>query len=320
MPRLHDVVVEGIPSFVDIGRWLGWGEAEVAAAKLAASTRGGAAVDTGILPFVVLCGSAGACAATGEAGAAAFAMPAAVPPVVQAAARLPTDAAADVVARVHGLVVGGSRVRVVVVPPVPREALRAARLLDARRRRAKSPGFSRRGVRLDPEGRASLTPEPLARALAERLAASGVRSVLDVCAGAGGDAIAFARAGLRVVAVDQSAARLALLAHNAAVHGVRQRIASICADARDVVRTHCADVLYIDPPWAGAQARAPVAPAALPPLLDVLAAARGRFARTVLKLPPSFDVAALPGFLPRAVFGAAEGDARCIKMLLLEAP
>lgn len=296
--RLHEVVVDGIAGFVDAVRWIG--PDETLRVGLDETLRVGA--EFGAL----------------RPGAAGPTDPARG--TLQAVARLPSAAAADVVARIDGLVVGGVRARVSVVPPLSREVLRQARLVDARRRREVTPGFLRAGTRLDEEGRVSLTPEPLATALAGRLAAAGARAVLDVCAGAGGDAIAFARAGLRVVAVERERRRLALLAHNAAVYAVRDRIELVHGDAIDAARARRADVLYVDPPWAGASARRPTSLDAVPPLRAVLEAARGRFARTVLKLPPSFDVAALPSFRPTAVFGAAAGDARRIKLLLLEAP
>ncbi len=53
---------------------------------------------------------------------------------------------------------------------------------------------------------------------------STATQVWDLCASVGGDALAFAARGLKVVGVDHDAARLAMLAHNASVRGLAVRI------------------------------------------------------------------------------------------------
>jgi predicted RNA methylase len=274
--RVHEVVVEGLPQWLQAARLLGDGEWR-------------------FLPR-----------ADGT---------------LQAIARLEQSQAADVAARLRGVGLGGQKLTVSVVPALPRDAVRAARTADARRRRETTPGFSRRGAKLDEEGRISLTPEVLAEALAEELAEAGVRTVLDACAGAGGNAIAFGRAGLRVVAVERDAGRLALLAHNASVYGVEGLLERVHGDAVAEVARRTADVLFVDPPWGTDYDRARVSLADVPPLAEVLDAARpGAFGRVIAKLPPSFDVASVPGAVARAVFGEARGDARRVKFLLLETP
>ncbi|MFO7960726.1 MAG: class I SAM-dependent methyltransferase [Nitriliruptoraceae bacterium] len=73
-------------------------------------------------------------------------------------------------------------------------------------------------------------------------------TVVDLCAGIGGDAIALARAatgqGVRVLAVDTDAARLTLLAHNAEVAGVE--VSTREADAL-TVELPAGSVLHADP-------------------------------------------------------------------------
>jgi hypothetical protein len=240
----------------------------------------------------------------------------------QAEAHLDTARAADLGARLRNVAIGGWPVVVRITPSLSRDAVRAARLEEARRRRDGTPGFLRRGTRLDAEGRISLSPEPLADAFAAELAASGARTVLDVCAGAGGDAIACARHGLRVVAVERDAARLALLAHNARVYGVDARITLVHGDAVEVVRRRAADVVYVDPPWGAAYDRRSVTMADVSPLAEVWQAlcdapTRPRF---VAKLPPSFDVRHTAGAIATAVFGEAPGDWRRVKMLRVTLP
>ena len=54
------------------------------------------------------------------------------------------------------------------------------------------------------------------------------------------------------------------------------------------------------------------------PLLSSLLEHRARFARTWIKLPPSFDPKSLPGATPEAFFGVGAGDAQRVKFLLLQ--
>lgn len=227
-------------------------------------------------------------------------------------ADLPPAAAADVDARLRGVGLGGAPLRVTVTPPLPRAAVRAARLADARRRRDASPGFTRPGTRLDEEGRWSLTPEALALALG-RLA--GARPVIDATCGAGGNTIGFARAGATVHAVERDPDRLALARHNARVYGVADRITFHLGDAEALLPRLPAALVFVDPPWGPEWSRARTAAADLPALGPILAAAGPR--PVWVKAPPSFDPATLPGFTPRAWFGVAEGDRRRVKFVLL---
>jgi hypothetical protein len=82
------------------------------------------------------------------------------------------------------------------------------------------------GVRMDVEGWRSVTPEAAALHMAAQAAAAahggggggGPLLVLDAFAGWGGNAIAFARRGARVVAMEASLPRLRLAQHNAGVY------------------------------------------------------------------------------------------------------
>lgn len=235
-----------------------------------------------------------------------------------AEASLPLRDAADLDARLRGLGFAGQPLAVSAQPPLPRAAVRAARTEDARRRRDTSAGFTRPGTRLDEEGRVSLTPEAQALEIGQwaRSVAGPEALVLDAGAGAGGSAIGFARAGLRVLAVERDASRLGLLRHNARVYGVADRIEARVGDAVEAAASLHAQVLHVDPPWGTDWARAGCTIDALP-LLQALAPHLERFPHVVLKLPPSFDPAPFPELTPRAVFGAASGDARRVKLLLL---
>ncbi len=229
-------------------------------------------------------------------------------------AELDTKAAADLAARLRGVGLGGRALTLEVEPSLPRAAVRAARTEEARRYRAGSVGFEQTGARLDEEGRRSLTPEALALELGRR--ARG-RRVVDACAGAGGNAIGFARAGCAVTAIELDAERLAHARHNARLYGVEQRIRFVHADAREALAAVDAELLFIDPPWGAQYDKARVVVDELPLLSELLAHAP-RFAACWLKLPPSFDPASVPGAQPSAWFGSGEGDARRVKFLLLE--
>jgi SAM-dependent methyltransferase len=221
--------------------------------------------------------------------------------------------AADLAARLRGVGIGGASLNVEVQPPLPRSAVRRARADEARRYRAGSAGFERAGARIDAEGKRSLTPEALALQLG--LEARGAH-VLDACCGAGGNAIGFARAGCRVTAIELDPARLELARHNARVYGVADSIRFLVGDARTLIPNLDADLLFVDPPWGERYDKDRVVLADLP-LLAALLPARARFARTWLKVPPSFDPACVAGARPHAWFGAGEGDARRVKFLLL---
>lgn len=227
-------------------------------------------------------------------------------------AELPHAQAADVGARLRGLGFGGRAVEVRVHPRLSRPLVRAARLRDARARRDTSPGFSRRGVRLDDDGRRYLTPEALALEIGHL--ARG-RSVLDLTAGAGGNAIGFARAGSRVIATELDEERLKLARHNARVYGVQDQITFRHGDAREVIAQESAEIVFVDPPW-GVYDKVRVTLSDLPLLAELMPALSYK-EQVWLKLPPSFDPDTLAREAElRPLFGVAPGDRHRVKLLL----
>lgn len=230
-----------------------------------------------------------------------------------ASAELSQTDAADLCARLRGVGLAGVALSVEVVPALPRTAVRAGRLAEARRLRERSAGFERAGARVDAEARWSLTPERLALALGERALR---RSVFDAGCGAGGNAIGFARAGCKVTAVDRDRQRLESARHNAAVYGVSGRIQFAHGDAAQWAASVQADLLFVDPPWGRDYDKRQVTLRDLP-LLEAVLAQRARFASVWIKAPPSFDPTSLPGARPEAWFGTGPGDQRRVKFLLL---
>jgi len=159
------------------------------------------------------------------------------------------SAAARALARGQGLVVAGQPIRLRSDPAVPaRRGAGTWRIRDRDPRRL----FSRwhEGIRLDPDARASLTPEHAALDMARRLRAE---TVLDGFCGAGGNAIALARMPWcrRVVALDSDPRRLDMARHNAAIYGVQQRIEFRQGDFFEIAPgLDPLQACFLDPPWA----------------------------------------------------------------------
>lgn len=221
--------------------------------------------------------------------------------------------AADLQARLRGVVLAGVPISVEVKPGLSRSCVREARLVDARRRRMTTPGFDRPGCRADEEGRWSLTPATIALRIGRQ--ASG-RPVLDLGCGVGGNSIGFARAGSEVVAVERDAERLLSARHNAGVYEVEQKIKFVEGDAEGWGSEAEASIIFVDPPW-GRDARSTSSGLADLPLLSRLHGARGPSRELWAKVPASFDTRTVAACEKEAVFGDAEGDRRFVKFLLL---
>jgi hypothetical protein len=133
---------------------------------------------------------------------------------------------------------------------------------------------------------------------AARLRAAGVGMLADLGCGLGADAIAAARAGIRVYAVEADPATAALAAANAAALGLAGLIEVACADAAAVDLTGV-DAVFCDParrragdgPGGG---RRIFDPARYSPPWDFVAGLPDRVPRTVLKLAPGIDHALVP--------------------------
>ncbi|OCT74742.1 trimethylguanosine synthase isoform X2 [Xenopus laevis] len=114
--------------------------------------------------------------------------------------------------------------------------------------------FSRfdEGIKLDEEGWFSVTPEKIAEHIASRVRQScdcGV--VVDAFCGVGGNAIQFAKAGNRVIAVDIDPVKLDFARNNAEVYGVTDRIEFIRGDFMLLAPDLKADAIFLSPPWGG---------------------------------------------------------------------
>ncbi|GAA98418.1 uncharacterized protein L969DRAFT_103092 [Mixia osmundae IAM 14324] len=121
------------------------------------------------------------------------------------------------------------------------------------------------GIRMDDVGWFSVTPEAIARQIAEQCRCD---LIVDAFCGVGGNAIQFALTCKQVVAIDNSELRLRLARHNAAIYGVEDRITFVHGDfptwAAEQARSRRAagfdgpsiDVVFLSPPWGGIDYRA----------------------------------------------------------------
>jgi SAM-dependent methyltransferase len=98
------------------------------------------------------------------------------------------------------------------------------------------------------------TRSAVAELRADRYKQADVRRVADLCCGIGGDALAFAEAGIEVLAVDRDPVTCAVLGENARVFGVADRVEVRCADAESVGLDGC-DGVFLDPARRGERGR-----------------------------------------------------------------
>ncbi|KAI9032253.1 RNA cap guanine-N2 methyltransferase-domain-containing protein [Hyaloraphidium curvatum] len=110
--------------------------------------------------------------------------------------------------------------------------------------------FSRfdEGVLLDVEGWYSVTPEVIARHIAQRF---GAVTVVDAFCGVGGNAIQFAKFCGRVIAIDIDPVKLRCARHNARIYGVEDKIEFHEGDFFQLKGEIRADAVFFSPPWGG---------------------------------------------------------------------
>ncbi|MGW9495283.1 THUMP-like domain-containing protein [Streptomyces prasinus] len=144
-----------------------------------------------------------------------------------------------------------------------------------------------------PNGVEQSTRASVAAYRAGRLKELGVTSVADLCCGIGGDAIALARAGIRVLAVDRDPLTAATARANAEALGLAALIEVREADVTEV-DTAGYDAVFVDPARRGGRGRVFDPEAYSPPLSWAITAARGA-PRAALKVAPGIPHEAVPG-------------------------
>ncbi|GAA2511049.1 class I SAM-dependent methyltransferase [Streptomyces longisporus] len=144
-----------------------------------------------------------------------------------------------------------------------------------------------------PNGVEQSTRASVAAYRAERLKALGVTSLADLCCGIGGDAVALARAGIRVLAVDRDPATAAVARANAAALGLAELIEVREADVTEV-DTGGYDAVFVDPARRGGRGRIFDPEAYSPPLSWAVEAARKASRAAALKVAPGIPHEAVP--------------------------
>ncbi|MFH8802415.1 SAM-dependent methyltransferase [Streptomyces sp. NPDC017936] len=143
-----------------------------------------------------------------------------------------------------------------------------------------------------PNGVEQSTRASVAAYRAERFRELGVTSVADLCSGIGGDAIAFARAGIRVLAVDRDPTTAAAARANARALGLSDLIEVREADVTGV-DTAGYDAVFVDPARRGGRGRIFDPEAYSPPLSWAVRAALGARC-AALKIAPGVPHEAVP--------------------------
>ncbi|MFE3946098.1 methyltransferase domain-containing protein [Streptomyces sp. NPDC059118] len=144
-----------------------------------------------------------------------------------------------------------------------------------------------------PNGVEQATRTSVAAHRARRFAeAGGVRRVADLCCGIGGDAIALARAGIGVLAVDRDPLTAEVARANAVALGLDGLIEVRCADVADI-DTSPYDAVFVDPARRGGRGRIFDPEAYSPPLSWATGAALAA-PRAALKIAPGIPHEAIP--------------------------
>ncbi|WP_392873510.1 methyltransferase domain-containing protein [Streptomyces sp. LN499] len=143
-----------------------------------------------------------------------------------------------------------------------------------------------------PNGVEQATRTSVATYRAGRFAAAGVRSVADLCCGIGGDAIALARGGISVLAVDRDPLTAEVARANAAALGLDALIEVRCADVTEI-DTAAYDAVFVDPARRGGRGRI-FDPEAYSPPLSWATGAALKAPRAALKIAPGVPHEAVP--------------------------
>ncbi|MFE2628815.1 methyltransferase domain-containing protein [Streptomyces sp. NPDC059374] len=144
-----------------------------------------------------------------------------------------------------------------------------------------------------PNGVEQSTRASVAAYRAARMRELGIGSVADLCCGIGGDAIALARAGIRVLAVDRDPVTVAAARANMAALGLEDLVEVREADVTEV-DTAGFDAVFVDPARRGGRGRIFDPEAYSPPLSWAVEAARTA-PHAALKVAPGIPHEAVPG-------------------------
>ncbi|MFJ8936956.1 methyltransferase domain-containing protein [Streptomyces sp. NPDC102365] len=177
-----------------------------------------------------------------------------------------------------------------------------------------------------PNGVEQSTRASVAAYRAARFGELGVRSVADLCCGIGGDAVALARAGIRVLAVDRDPLTAAVARANAEALGLEELIEVREADVTEVDTTGY-DAVFVDPGRRGGRGRIFDPESYSPPLSWAVQAAL-KAPLAALKVAPGIPHGAVPaeagaewisdaGDVKEAVLWFGTGEAGSVRATLL---
>ncbi|MFJ7151936.1 methyltransferase domain-containing protein [Streptomyces sp. NPDC100445] len=180
-----------------------------------------------------------------------------------------------------------------------------------------------------PHGVEQSTRTTVAAHRARRFRDLGVTSVADLCCGIGGDAIALARAGIRVLAVDRDPLTVAAARANADTLGLAGLIEVREADVTEVDVSGY-DAVFVDPARRGGRGRIFDPEAYSPPLSWAVRTAAGA-PRAALKIAPGIPHEAVPdtaeaewvsdgGDVKEAVLWFGTGTPGAVRATLLPGP
>ncbi|MHB0936735.1 MAG: THUMP-like domain-containing protein [Armatimonadota bacterium] len=168
----------------------------------------------------------------------------------------------------------------------------------ARLRRQAAGKFSRAAeLFFTREGLEMATAEPVARHTARRYA--GLRKVLDLCCGLGGDALALAETAGQVIAVDRDPLTLEMARANARVLRIHDRLDFVNADVTEFVQTAPfligpVEAIFIDPSRRGDGHRVSRRPEDYSPPLSWCLELTRVAPRVGIKVSPALDYEAVP--------------------------
>jgi SAM-dependent methyltransferase len=199
-----------------------------------------------------------------------------------------------------------TRLRKRYEPALVSAALGQAQL---RQRAAAKFGADARRMYFTPNGVEQATRATVAAHRAARFRALGATRAADLCCGIGGDAIALARAGIAVLAVDRDPVTCAVARANADALGLADRIEVRHADVMgvDPGREGC-DALFADPARRTGRGRTFDPEAYSPPLSWALDAA-ARMPLAAVKVAPGIPHEAVPASM-EAEWVSDRGDVK----------
>ncbi|HEX6872522.1 MAG TPA: class I SAM-dependent methyltransferase [Micromonosporaceae bacterium] len=166
--------------------------------------------------------------------------------------------------------------------------------LELRRRAAAKFGPDADRLYFTRAGLEQATRAVVAARRAERIAKAGITAIADLGCGIGADSLAFARAGLRVLAVEADPVTAAVAAANAAALSLTDRLTVRAGTATEVDLSDV-DAVFCDPARRDqARGRRIFDPDAFSPSWDFVTDLHRRVPATVLKLAPGIDHALIP--------------------------